>query len=680
MKKGGTAIRDVQQKKIFLQYVSNPRLSNKEIEDAFLNPEKNTFLNPLKLRKVNFDNIYNNFERVLIDLSPDIVDTTSHSGLLNFQEQLRKIVLLGSSENPNDRSDVYFRAKLKDPPFSVNFNIWLLRSSETLKNLKKHPTIQSLPSTSQELTQGEKAKLKYVAYLNKISAPNATRDDFYLDSYIEPRIPTFTFLINPSRIIDNISRILQLRAGSEIYPSDNINKVRSLASKLVGLNNTITTLSQLDSLSPSFLQICIDLNNNINTLFSNYSDASANVREASPEIQPVIRPSLTVPRTSTPDMKDEGLFHDFQNIIVARESIIKMNTLYKTIYNQDITYNAEIPKYIDYLDIWNPNLTYLAIIAFVGNNQWGPQKTLQYRAIHLLHHFRICLDILHLLYFRKDASLKINVYTDKLNTEQNQAFHRDIPLIIYAGWDMVKLQSDVDITGIKYLNIKVDETNRSIQKKYKLYYQNIDDAFKNPGLNDNRIDTFVEVLCLLFSVNYKLYYHNKIQNTDRYHETQIQTEIPKTLESIRYKIPRKGGTGENTKFTTLPHTYGKKTTNNVQTAALVVPHKSSNISSQSFELNPPVSLSDNIPTVSAISEKSQSVAKVQKSQPRLRPEEWGRYCFMSDFDIDYLCKLYEKHCILIVYTLLSYNVTTFHVPYPPDNIGKIAPRDAQLYG
>lgn len=706
MKKGGTAIRDVQQKKIFLQYVSNPRLSNKEIEDAFLNPEKNTFLNPLKLRKVNFDNIYNNFERVLIDLSPDIVDTTSHSGLLNFQEQLRKIVLLGSSENPNDRSDVYFRAKLKDPPFSVNFNIWLLRSSETLKNLKKQPTIQSLPSTSQELTQGEKAKLKYVAYLNKISAPNATRDDFYLDSYIEPRIPTFTFLINPYRIIDNISRILQLRAGSEIYPSDNINKVRSLASKLVRLNNNITTLSQLDSLSPSFLQICIDLNNNINTLFSNYSDASANVREASPEIQPVIRPlppprrsRFTVSRASTPDAVPD---HE--------ETYQKIKNIFTRIYQTEI--DEEVNKdYVYYLDIWNPVETFKAICLLYEDKKRrvGTQNVWSIRAMHLLHHLRICLEVLHLIYFRLDDTRKELTYASIL-AEKHKPFDEKNPLIIYAGWDVTHIkQKPVESFDDSYQILNLDWSNTGSVPTYKNYYKFIDSVFSEEVMRGNRVDTCLEILCMVFSVNYKKYISTKTLNpADRYNDTKtgnppesnIERRIPKIFgeKVIYYKRKLRGGTHgkraaarterirdanlrrrllerqEREKHavgTTLNELGAKarEIAEGVATRTIdrlsmhpktdrgtVINKKPQSPPQPRFQPPTPTGV-----TAKRVDMKSKIGTDIELSAQSVIP------CYIEQGDINILRERYELHCILIVATLLHLNVHSIQVPPPPSN-------------
>jgi hypothetical protein len=282
------------------------------------------------------------------------------------------------------------------------------------------------------------------------------------------------------------------------------------------------------------------------------------------------------------------------------------------------------PDYVDYLNIWKPYETFNAICFMYEQKkkELGEKKLWSIRVVHLLHHFRVCLEILHLLYFRKAATTKdseltkytyISVFNDlnKMDIKNKVApsykeFERNKPLVIYAGWDMTKLNNhDNNIAGnTKFLHLKENRSVRELYTKYDVYYQSINDAFKKKDLINNEIDTCIEVLCLLFSVNYKLYIHGDITNrADRYNPSNIPNNIISTLNSLRF-----GNKSDSVKS-------GKGYVN-------------------SYFWKPP------------------------------------HECFIPNTSNDELCVLYEKHCILIVYTLLLLGVDNFHVLTPP-NVGLI---------
>jgi hypothetical protein len=251
-------------------------------------------------------------------------------------------------------------------------------------------------------------------------------------------------------------------------------------------------------------------------------------------------------------------------------------------------------------------------LQFVDKEVWSM------RVVHLLHHFRVCLEILHLLYFRKEAIEKgdtMKQYTYIANFSDEKSKYKRLvpenPLIIYTGWDMKKLKKDVNIDdAIKLIDPNMGYGEETI--KYKSYYKDINSAFPvieetSDSVRENRIDTFIEILCLIFSVNYKYYiYKNRgktLLNADKYNPRNIPSQIPTEIQNLQMKTLTDFGT---------PGTYANK-----------------------FNMS-------QVPALKNI--------------------------FIDNADISRLCELYEKHCILIVHTLLLCGVNTFHVPYPPSNV------------
>lgn len=332
---------------------------------------------------------------------------------------------------------------------------------------------------------------------------------------------------------------------------------------------------------------------------------------------------------------------------IDEETDQKLRIMYNFIYDKNTDKNKIDKRYIHYHDIWKPYLTYNAIYN-MAEEDMKKSRTYQafveqeiinlptiYKLIHLLHHFRVCLDILHLIYFRLDETMKDYTYAHDLEKAEyedkhvNKPFNPLKPLIIYAGWNIncakssiidKSVQPTTDTTKIKLKHLG-DETNIGSGSKllkfymgygegwkkgepetmYSILYRHIDEAFL---FSDNEVDTYIEVLCLIFSVNYKLknFKEGKIQNTimkasDRYNPGNISN--PTTLNNIP-------------------------------------------------------SLASYIAKMKYISEKDAKDVTYE--------------CYISDDDITRLRDLYEKHCIMIVGTLLYHNVNSFVIPMPPKQV------------
>lgn len=296
--------------------------------------------------------------------------------------------------------------------------------------------------------------------------------------------------------------------------------------------------------------------------------------------------------TSTPIQKSfTPLFEGLKRVeSLDPEKTVLLGSLYKSIHGSYMQETDVDLQYIEYMDIWKPFMTYNAIFIMKGNTNWDGPTIDRYKAIHFLHHFRVCLDILHMIYFRLDPTLQ--QYTYARNLKATGPFSKDTPLFTYVGWDMLKVlnKNGLNKVGIKLLNF-VWGTQFSgqsgVQNRYKQFYAHIDDVFKTNNLSDNQIDTFIEVVCLIFSVNYKLSkFQGQLTNTsDRYHYTQILNTIPGVIGGL--------------------------------------------------------------------------MGLDKGSEPP---------CYIKDEDIIYLRQIYEKHCILIVTTLILCGVSSFHVPFPPNDI------------
>lgn len=348
--------------------------------------------------------------------------------------------------------------------------------------------------------------------------------------------------------------------------------------------------------------------------------------------------------------KNVNVFGDLDD---AHKKMI--GNMFLKFYKREIKTSKVNPIYIDFHNVWEPQNSYEAII-----------QDKEHQKSRLLHHFRVCLEILHLIYFRLNDDLKPFIYDDKLE-KQCVAFVQNIPLIIYAGWDMQDLFNvpadtyfGVDVKPIKLLNLR--DSYSQDRQSYNKYYSYIDNVFSSEqtvsnergskDLDKNVVDTLLEVLCMVFSVNYKKYVYNEqginLNRSDRYNDEKISTTIPAAFDKLR--VQQHGGTkGKNTYANGIP----------VRTAYLNANQESKPKPSQVFV--PRGDTSQLLPVQAMrFSRKGQSVDK--KDVIRVKP------CYISKDNVGDLRDIYENHCILIVTTLLMLDVDSFQVrppPYPP---------------
>lgn len=581
----------------------------------------------------------------------------------DIEKSLRKLLLqrFAIKENATNVSKYIISP---NPPkdeitLKQNFNALTQFISDSLRTADAPATSSS--EAKRELSDIDKAKLKYISWLNRISLPsNVEMDDFNVDSYRLPTGVTYNtdleVKVNSDNIINNLTRLL----NNEPYPQSTFEpwQIVNMANKFLNLNGNKITLETIDSFSPDFINNAVELSTNINRIINSVPPASRRVSATH--------------RSSTSSAPKKGVFDHVQNVIerLVPEHNIKLASLFKYIHKIDLN-DSPNPTYIDYLDIWNPQHTYNAIFRMQGNPDWNLAALSKYRVIHFLHHFRVCLEILHLIHFRmadftNDVTdenfekMKGSIYTKLLITNKEKMmkpFDKNFPLLVYAGWDMQKVESKKfikEIGGFQLLNLNLGTAGNQNKQDYTKYYGYIDKTFANFDMKEDRIDTLLEVLCLVFSVNYKLYKHGHlVKDGDQYHLTKIGSSVPRLIGNLLVKPePVKRGGVAGVDLTALaPGLRGQQM---VQVASLHVP-----------QTQPPSSTP--VPRRRSDAPLSASAQNQQTSQVEHGPvpDFNSIYCYITNDDIKYLREVYEKHCILIVQTLIYFGVTSFHVPFPP---------------
>jgi hypothetical protein len=403
---------------------------------------------------------------------------------------------------------------------------------------------------------------------------------------------------------------------------------------------------------------------------------------AQPTIPSIALPTLSRPSSATsspaaldgtrasslssvqPDPRESGLkrYHSVSKLEGNEPKML--GALFSQIHNRPInTYNANL-EYADFMNIWEPQNTYEAIIQ-IENNQVS----------RLLHHLRVCLEILHLIYFRLDPELKEYLYVDLLKRQslkQTEDYEHMVPLIIYAGWDMTKVTAkgfespskstdmipsikSIPSHAVKLLHIPWGikfYTNTEKNGKYEEYYKYIDAAFGSLDLASNKVDTLVEILCLIFGVNYKKYVHkNNLDISDRYHDDNLPTTISNAFTQLKI-----GGMKRQPHIVPIPPT-GPGNIRPTQNASQI--QKQFLLERESPVSKPPKPLK--------VSRNPQTPVKLQEG-PNTVTIVRPHYAITSQDKVTYLRGVYEKHCILIVATLLMLGVTSFQVPLPPKHI------------
>lgn len=664
---------DADQRKLYFDVISKSKLNQKDAYDAFL-----SFIDISKFTKteaadkkktletvVNTEaNIIENFTNAFLYIYGRMPDTKKFSDLIRpFRVQKSK---------QGARTEYMIVANPSDPKVNANEKYDKL-TKFILSTLKPQS-----PKTYQEdeidtLNESEKAILKYIAFLNKVSERNATEADLNINSYMETDL-TKELMIRPNEIMKNIKDILKLDESNTSY-SQQVTQIEGILLFLVKYNSW--TFSNLVVVGKIFLEKVVELANLVNQL------VTASI--------PKSRPESATPRSSTSSAPKKEFFAHVQNVVerLDPQQNIKLISLFKYIHKKDLD-DSPNPKYIDYLDIWKPQHTYNAIFRMQGNPDWNLAALSKYRVIHFLHHFRVCLEILHLIHFRmaditNDVTdeniqkMKDSIYTKLLTTNEEKTvkpFDKNFPLLVYAGWDMQKVESKKfieEIGGFQLLQLNFGAGGNQNIYKYTTYYGYIDKAFADGGMKEDRIDTLLEVLCLVFSVNYKLYKHGHlVKDGDQYHLTKIGSSVPRLIGKLlaKPKLVKGGGTFDPTAF--APGLRGQQM---VQVASLNVSttqpaHVGQPPAPQTLSI--PLSDSRNTKTdTSSLHAKARRSADPDIIDKGPVPDFNSIYCYITNGDIKYLREVYEKHCILIVQTLIYFGVTSFHVPFPPKEIETI---------